>query len=800
MTDGAPLQPWRAALGDRVERDSHGTLTARCPAHDDDTPSLQVTIGTTGKVVATCHAGCTFDAIRTALNLPTPSRTSMTPRIVATYDYLDANGTLLYQKIRKEPKDFRVRRPDGSGWTYSLGDAPRVLYRTPQLQAAIAAGTRVAIVEGEKDADALHALSIVATCNLDGAAKDGQRPKWKARETAQLQGVVDVVIIPDNDDAGRAHARAVVTSLATLTPAPVVRVLELPGLDVKGDVSDWLANGGTAEQLTALMDAAPLAAEWLASQDNAVPATTDSEPLEDAGTDLSEDALARAFTAKHRDGWRHVRVFNQWLRWDGARWAEDTTLTVFDDARDVARYQAALAQLNVGGPLNRKVRNAATTAAIVKLASADRAHAITAGQLDRDTMLLNTPTGAVDLRTGILRPNAPADLCTKITGAAPGGTAPRWRQFLSEITAMDTEIMDYLQRVAGYAATGSVQEHALIFLIGSGGNGKSLFLEILGEALGDYATVAAMSTFTESNTDQHPTELARLRGARLVTATETEDGRRWAEAKVKQLTGGDKITARYMRQDFFEYSPQFTLIVAGNHRPRFRGVDESIRRRLHLVPFNVTFAGDDRDPMLKDTLRAELGGILQWAVEGALQWQQQGLNAPASVQAATSDYLEDEDTIGAWLAECVATDASAWASSADIFASWSTWANARGEYVGSTKRLGEDLSKRGIRPVRTMHARGFGGIRLLPMTHVTDPSHIDVYANARAHTAHTGAHAHTRRNTGHASHASLRPSDYPAGTPLLVQIGEHKPFTTLAGDPDLPADAVVVRMLDGEAA
>lgn len=204
-------------------------------------------------------------------------------------------------------------------------------------------------------------------------------------------------------------------------------------------------------------------------------------------------------------------------------------------------------------------------------------------------------------------------------------------------------------------------------------------------------------------------------GARLVTAVETEEGRRWAESKIKSLTGGDQISARFMRQDFFEFTPVFKLVIAGNHKPGLRSVDEAIRRRFHLVPFSVTIPPDARDKDLAEKLKAEWPGILQWMIEGCLKWQAEGLKPPQTVLEATAAYLEAEDAIAAWIEERCEIKASHWTSSAALFASWKAWAELNGEFVGSQKALAEKLETRGLVPARKpgSGARGFKGIKII---------------------------------------------------------------------------------------
>ena len=280
------------------------------------------------------------------------------------------------------------------------------------------------------------------------------------------------------------------------------------------------------------------------------------------------------------------------MHWDGRRWERELTLRAFDLARAVCREAGEGLE---NAKLRARILSAGTRAAVENLARSDRAHAAVPEQWDADPWVLNTPGGIVDLETATILPHDPLAYHTKITAVAPGGDCPLWRDFLARITDSDDDLQAYLQRSAGYALTGSIREHVLQFGYGTGANGKGTYLNSLAGIMGDYACTAPMETFAATSGERHPTDLAMLRGARLVTAQETEQGRRWAEAKIKALTGGDPISARFMRQDFFTFKPQFKLFIAGNHRPGLSGVDEAIRRRMHLVPFNVTIPEEDRD-------------------------------------------------------------------------------------------------------------------------------------------------------------------------------------------------------------
>jgi putative DNA primase/helicase len=424
---------------------------------------------------------------------------------------------------------------------------------------------------------------------------------------------------------------------------------------------------------------------------------------------FTDESLALDFATQHADNLRYVATWSKWLLWDGKCWQFDDTLRAFDFAREICREKAAACNKS---KIAVALASAKTVAAVERLAKVDRRIAATTEQWDADPCLLNTPTGVINLRSGDRRETRCTDYFTKMTAVGPGGECPTWHRFLDRVTANDGKLKDFLMRVAGYALTGITREHALFFMYGLGANGKSVFINTISGILGDYHRAAAIETFTASSVDRHPTDLAGLRGARLVTAVETEEGRRWAESRIKSLTGGDRIAARFMRQDFFEFAPQFKLLIAGNHKPGLRSVDEAIRRRLHLIPFTVTIPAAERDDKLADKLRNEWPGILAWMIKGCVEWQKTGLQPPDSVKAATATYLEAQDSVAAWLDECCDRQAGAWESRTALFESWSRWATAAGEYVGTRPRLLDALEARGLEPHRRTEGRGFTGLSI----------------------------------------------------------------------------------------
>jgi len=429
--------------------------------------------------------------------------------------------------------------------------------------------------------------------------------------------------------------------------------------------------------------------------------------------EFSDEALALRFAEKHCDEARYVAALGKWLFWDGTKWSFDTTLDAFNRARMVCRVASAEAD----GKSAISLASAKTVAAVVNLARADRRIAATIEQWDANPWLLNTPEGIIDLHTGYMMSGDPLRYITKMTACRVSDSGcPLWLQFLNRVTAGDHNLQSFLQRVIGYALTGSIREHALFFLYGTGANGKGVFINTVNAVLADNAAVAPMETFIARQTERHPTDLAGLRGARLVTAQETEQGRHWDEAKIKALTGGDPISARFMRQDFFTFQPAFKLVIAGNHKPGLRGVDEATKRRFNLIPFTVTIPVSERDLELSEKLRVEWPGILRWAIEGCLEWQRTGLNPPAVVRDATDAYLASEDSIANWIEERCTVVPNEQDRATALFESWTQWAQAAGEHVGMQKRFTQTLQDRGF--VSFKHSRTrqamFRGISVRP--------------------------------------------------------------------------------------
>ncbi|MBT2449447.1 bifunctional DNA primase/polymerase [Streptomyces sp. ISL-43] len=407
----------------------------------------------------------------------------------------------------------------------------------------------------------------------------------------------------------------------------------------------------------------------------------------------TDDGNALRLIDEHEQEIRYVPQRGRWLRWDGHRWAWDEAGTVREMARAIARDLP-----NGEGEAKHRMRSLSTAgiAAMVTMAQTDPRVVVHAGQLDAHRMLLNTPAGAVDLTTGELSAPDPDEMHTRSTKIAPDAAVPtpKWDRFLDQTFGDDAELKGYVQRMAGYAASGSVRWHILPFLHGPGGNGKGVFLNVLRAVLGDYAATAP-NAFLMAGAQRHETEIARLHGLRLVIASEVNQEAKFDEAKVKELTGGDGLTARFMRQDHFTFEPTHKLFLMGNHQPRVSAGGKSFWRRLRLMPFTRTPEEviEDLDLLL---ISEEAPGILAWIVAGAVAVFRDGLQDPASVTAATAQYAAEEDALARFLDEaCHVGGGVQVRTLTDVFrTAYEKWCRGEGEDPLPSRQLGRELKDR----------------------------------------------------------------------------------------------------------
>jgi len=418
------------------------------------------------------------------------------------------------------------------------------------------------------------------------------------------------------------------------------------------------------------------------------------------------------FERRHGEEVRYVAEWGRWLIWRDGVWSDDATMRVVDMAGLLARDIGTAAKKP---RMRMSVEASRTVASLERRARGSQLLAARTDEWDHDRMLLNGPRGTVDLSTGDMRGHKREDHCTRRTAVSPVQAAPlRWLTFLQRVTGNDADLVGFLQRVCGYCLTGQTHEQVLFFIWGPGGNGKGTFIHTITDILGTYARAAAIETFVETKYERHPEELATLRGARLVTASETEEGRAWNESRIKALTGGDVVRARFMRMDSFEYVPQFKLLIIGNKKPAFKSIDRAVRRRLQLIPFTTEISDEERDKLLDEHLKGEWPAILNWMVQGCREWQARGLDPPASVMDSTAEYLEVEDAVGSWLTECCDRMRDTFTASSVLFASWKAWAEKRGERYGTIRTFVQNLQGRGITMTRTNRERGFRDLIITP--------------------------------------------------------------------------------------
>jgi putative DNA primase/helicase len=415
--------------------------------------------------------------------------------------------------------------------------------------------------------------------------------------------------------------------------------------------------------------------------------------------------------------------------WDGKRWRVDDTGEVMRRAKETMReFMRAAIEIDDQDKRDRTVKSALSSQsvykinAMVQLAQSEPGVAIRPNDLDSDPYLLNCLNGTIDLKTGKLRPHRREDLITKLAPVNydPKAACPQFEAFLAKVMGGNDELVGYLQRAAGYALTGDVGEKAIFFLHGDGNNGKTTFLETLRAAMGDYAGQIPIESLMTKNGDSISNDIASLKGLRFVTSSEVEQGRKLAEAKVKQLTGMGKQHARFLYGEYFEFDPTFKIFMDANHKPEVRGTDRAIWNRIKLIPFTVEIPAAEIDTQLPQKLKSELTGILAWAVRGCLEWWRLGLREPTTIAAATDHYREEMDTVEQFIDDECTLDPASEVTSKELYAAYKTWCSGHDEDPMTQKYFGNALAKKGLTRKKVNSKRGWRGIALNPQPHFTE--------------------------------------------------------------------------------
>ena len=478
--------------------------------------------------------------------------------------------------------------------------------------------------------------------------------------------------------------------------------------DIEGivrDTAEGLAEGSEVSGGRTLEDLCPglprrISRYWRWSAERQEPPRASGE-RGFARTDLGN---AERLVVRHGRDLRYVYDWRRWLGWDGRRYRTDQTGEVVRRAKETVRAMYHEADPGNGAPVDTELAKHAlrsqsrgATEAMIALAQSELPIPITPDELDADPWLLNVENGTLDLRTGELRVHRREDLLTKIAPVEyePNAPAPIWEAFLERVLPSEA-LRRFLKKAIGYSALGVVSEEILVILHGSGDNGKTTLVNAVLEALGDYAIQAARDLLLTKR-DAHPTELTDLFGTRFVSCAETDDGRRLAEALVKQITGRERIRARGMRQDFWQFDPTHTVFLATNHRPEVRGTDHAIWRRIKLVPFEVKIPEEEKDKHLQEKLRAELPGILAWIVSGCLDYQREGLGEPEEVERATQGYRAEMDVLAGFIEDRCVEHPDAEAPATPLWEAWKRWCEETGEVAGVQRTFGMRLKERGYR-------------------------------------------------------------------------------------------------------
>ena len=520
------------------------------------------------------------------------------------------------------------------------------------------------------------------------------RARWATDDVEQFILAVGSAA-QDEETSSRLHdVVSTAQRLDTEQPVTGARTLaELIGEDIVAKVREWLQ---------------------LESQIESPIAVDDSLHHTDLGN-------AQRLVERHGTNLRYCFDSGKWLTWNGRSWTADNDGQVERFAKETIKsmYCEAGCSANVwdrGNLAKHALKSEAEgrLRAMVNLSKTEPSIPVSQPMLDADPWLLNCGNGTIDLRTGQLLAHHRSNLCTKEVPIAfdPDAKCPTWIAFLGRVMADNRALVKFLQRAVGYALTGMTSEQVLFFLYGTGANGKSTFIETCRNLVGEYAQQADFDTFVPKENGHPRNDLARLAGTRFVAAVEAAQGRKLAENVIKQATGGDAITARFLYQEYFEFSPQFKLFLVANHKPVIVGTDEAIWRRIRLIPFTVTIPSEERDKQLLEKLRGELPGILAWAVRGCLDWQREGLGEPKAVSTATAEYRREMDVMADFVDECCVLGENQTEDTGLLYAKFKEWSDQNGEGFLTQKKLGAQLRERGFEAGKKRGNRCWVGLRL----------------------------------------------------------------------------------------
>jgi putative DNA primase/helicase len=443
--------------------------------------------------------------------------------------------------------------------------------------------------------------------------------------------------------------------------------------------------------------------------------------LKEGKIQYTDSSNALRLYREHGEDIRYNAAWKKWLVWSGKNWQIDDGYLIhergmqvihgiYDDVLKTDDYRERM-DIEKYAMQSEAMRR---RKAFVEAASLIAGLNISSNDVDQNPWLFNVENGTIELKTGVFREHRRSDMITKIARVSYDDKAdcPVWKQFVREIMNYNTELIKFLQTAAGWALTGDTSEQTMFILYGAGANGKSTFLNTIMKILGDYAIAASTDTFMKKNSEQISNDIARLRGTRFVTTAEAEQGKRLSEPLIKQITGNDAMTARFLYGEFFDFIPTFKIFMATNHKPMIKGTDHGIWRRIKLIPFTTTITPEKQDKHLEKKLLREGPGILNWLIEGVRRWFSEGLVLPIEISNATEEYRSEMDVLGNFIKECCIQSSGVSIRARELFRAYQEWCEENNEHACSERFLSLRLKELGLERSRTAEARYWKGIML----------------------------------------------------------------------------------------
>jgi putative DNA primase/helicase len=730
-------------------KEEHGDkCKAICPAHADKQASLSITYDPVEKkTLVKCHAGCETIDVMAAVGLKVTDlfdlqlikKDNPNNNIEAVYKYHDIDGNILFEKVRFKGKKFSQRRYEGesviwgldggtfyetfegsNNWstkkrenvkTREFSGIEPVIYNLPGVVKAIEDGQPIFIVEGEKDSDNLIKLDITATTSFDGASKG--KPKWRKDYNKHFKDA-NVILIPDNDKPGMAHMEYIAKELQDI--AKSIKLLELNDLEEKQDSSDWLEKGHDKEELLELIK------NTMEYEFNKVDILS---------YNFSDVGNAERLVAIHGKNIKFNPLQQKWMLWSGKHWQIDESLQIERLAKDIIkRVQRAGENLTTNDeeymPVLEKYKKKIESFVLksegdprikAMLNQSKSQNNVMMVNTDEDIFSLNILNGTFDLKTGEIKDHNRSHNITKLINITYDSNkdCPNWKSFLDRIFLGDKELIEYIQKTIGYSLTGSMTEQCFYMCYGGGANGKSTFLNTIQKILGDYSdTLKGSSLMVKRNDDGARGDLAKLKGKRFVIASELNEGQTFDESLLKALTGGDIVPVRYLYGEDFPLIPQFKLWIGTNEKPKVKGTNLGIWRRVRLIPFLYTFKEEDKDPNFYEKfIEPELDGILNWAVEGCLKWQKEGIEIPQKVMMAVEEYQNEMDSIGRFLEECCMVGNEYSVKASLLYDEYVKWCSDNREHEISNVKFSKKITEKGFEKSRKTSAVYYSGIGLV---------------------------------------------------------------------------------------